>query len=64
MKLYDSIISKSQFDIEHIPLLVKEEYIGTSFKESVCSRKASKTPTDDNNLGHWGAQGVIECQGE
>jgi len=58
MKLDDSFVSKSPFDIEmkHIPLLVKEEYVGTSFKESVCSRKASKTSTDDNNLSHCGCE--------
>ena len=33
-------------------LFVKEEHIRAALKESVRSREASETTTDDNDLGH------------
>lgn len=34
-------------------MLVKEEDIGTTLKKGVCSRKAGKTTTDDDDLYHF-----------
>lgn len=37
----------------HVPLLIQQQYIRTTFEESVCCRKTSKTATNDDNLSHW-----------